>query len=71
MIFELAESSAGTWLSIAMQILVVTSFVAMLLGLSNMFSRYLFALGRAGALPGKLCSVSKPGPLPSQDSPTR
>ena len=61
MIFELAESSAGTWLSIAMQILVVTSFIAMLLGLSNMFSRYLFALGRAGALPAKLSTVSKTG----------
>ncbi|MDO6145137.1 APC family permease [Paenarthrobacter aurescens] len=61
MIFELAESSAGAWLSIAMQVLVVTSFIAMLLGLSNMFSRYLFALGRAGALPAKLSSVSATG----------
>ncbi|MFK0004845.1 APC family permease [Paenarthrobacter sp. NPDC090522] len=61
MIFDLAESSTGAWLSIAMQVLVVTSFIAMLLGLSNMFSRYLFALGRAGALPTKLSSVSRNG----------
>lgn len=61
MIFDLANASAGPWLSVAMQILVVTSFIAMLLGLSNMFSRYLFALGRAGALPAKLSSVSKTG----------
>jgi amino acid transporter len=44
-----------------MQILVVTSFIAMMLGLANMFARYLFALGRAGALPDKLASVSKTG----------
>jgi amino acid transporter len=61
MIFDLAEASAGAWLSVAMQVLVVTSFIAMLLGLSNMFSRYLFALGRSGALPAKLSSVSNSG----------
>ena len=61
MIFDLAETSAGYWLSMTMQILVVTSFLAMLLGLANMFSRYLFSLGRAGALPQKLSAVSKTG----------
>lgn len=61
MIFDLAQTSAGYWLSMTMQILVVTSFLAMLLGLSNMFSRYLFSLGRAGALPAKLSAVSKTG----------
>jgi amino acid transporter len=61
MVFDLAESSAGYWLNLTMQILVVTSFLAMLLGLANMFSRYLFSLGRAGALPAKLSSVSKTG----------
>jgi amino acid transporter len=61
MIFDLAQSSAGSWLSLAMQILVVTSFIAMMLGLANMFARYLFALGRAGTLPAKLASVSKTG----------
>ena len=61
MIFDLADASAGAWLSVSMQILVVTSFIAMLLGLSNMFARYLFALGRAGTLPSKLASVSASG----------
>lgn len=61
MIFDLAQASAGSWLSVSMQILVVTSFIAMLLGLSNMFARYLFALGRSGALPAKLSTVSKSG----------
>ena len=61
MIFDLAETSAGYWLNMTMQILVVTSFLAMLLGLSNMFSRYLFSLGRAGALSSKLSAVSKTG----------
>lgn len=61
MIFDLAQASAGSWLSLAMQILVVTSFIAMMLGLANMFARYLFALGRAGTLPAKLAAVSRTG----------
>ncbi|MGP9586328.1 APC family permease [Micrococcaceae sp. AOP34-BR2-30] len=61
LVFGLAASSAGPWLSTAMQILVVTSFVAMLLGLSNMFARYLFALGRANVLPAWLAQTSQRG----------
>lgn len=60
-IFTLAEANGGQALSVAMQILVVTSFLAMLLGLCNMFSRYLFALGRAGALPRRLAAVTPTG----------
>lgn len=60
-IFALADTSAGPALSLAMQILVVTSFVALLLGLSNMVARYLFALGRAGVLPKRLSAVSRTG----------
>jgi amino acid transporter len=60
-IFRLAETNGGQALSLAMQILVVTSFIAMLLGLCNMFARYLFALGRAGVLPGALSAVSGRG----------
>jgi amino acid transporter len=60
-IFTLAQAAAGPALSLAMQILVVTSFVAMLLGLCNMFSRYLFALGRADALPRRLSVVTASG----------
>ncbi len=58
-IFDLAEANGGHALSLAMRILVVTSFVAMLLGLCNMFARYLFALGRAGVLPDRLATVSR------------
>jgi len=60
-IFNLASESGGSVLSMAMQVLVVTSYLAMLLGLMNMFARYLFALSpgqrrgrrhRRGCLPG-------------------
>jgi len=61
LIFGLAAANAGPWLSTAMQVLVVTSFIAMLLGLSNMFARYLFALGRAGTLPARLATTSRTG----------
>lgn len=61
LVFGLATTSAGPWLSTTMQILVVTSFIAMLLGLSNMFARYLFALGRAGTLPARLAVTSRRG----------
>ncbi|BCW78366.1 APC family permease [Arthrobacter sp. NicSoilC5] len=60
-IFNLASESGGSVLSMAMQVLVVTSYLAMLLGLMNMFARYLFALSRAGVLPARLASVSKDG----------
>jgi amino acid transporter len=60
-IFGLAEANGGHALSLAMQVLVVTSFLAMLLGLCNMFARYLFALGRAGVLPAGLSAVTRRG----------
>lgn len=60
-IFNLAAANAGHLVELTMQILVVTSFVAMMLGLANMFSRYLFALGRAGVLPKRLATVSARG----------
>ena len=60
-IFDLASASGGDTLSMSLQVLVVTSYLAMLLGLTNMFSRYLFALGRAGVLPTPLAKVSRKG----------
>jgi amino acid transporter len=57
--FSLAHEVVGPWLDLAMQIMVVTSFVAMLLGMSNMFARYSFALARAGILPRGLSSVNR------------
>lgn len=60
-ILALATANVGQWLNLAMQILVVTSFIAMLLGIFNMFARYLFALGRAGVLPKALQRTNKRG----------
>lgn len=53
-VFAIAENEVGSWLSATMEILVVTSFIAMLIGFQNMFARYLFALGRANVLPHRL-----------------
>jgi amino acid transporter len=65
-IFNLASASGGDALSMSMQVLVVTSYLAMLLGLMNMFARYIFALSRAGVLPTRLSTVAKSGsPAPA------
>ncbi|MFC9555698.1 APC family permease [Rhodococcus sp. NPDC056960] len=53
-VFAIAEHEVGSWLATTMEILVVTSFIAMLIGFQNMFARYLYALGRAGVLPHRL-----------------
>ncbi len=57
--FGLAHQYVGPWLDLAMQIMVVTSFVAMLLGMSNMFARYAFAMARARILPAGLAQVTR------------
>jgi amino acid transporter len=57
-IFDLANRAVGPWLDVTMQVLVVTSFLAMLIGIQNMFARYLFALGRANVLPQAFSRVS-------------
>jgi amino acid transporter len=53
-VFAIAEQEVGPWLTTTMEVLVVTSFIAMLIGFQNMFARYLYALGRAGVLPERL-----------------
>ena len=50
-IFAATDRYVGSAWSSIMQVLVVTSFLAMLLGFHNLFARYVFALGRAGMLP--------------------
>jgi len=55
--FQLARDNVGPWLEASMQIMVVTSYLAMLLGMSNMFARYTFALSRAGILPKGLAVI--------------
>lgn len=64
-IFQLAMVSVGPWMDITMQVLVVTSFIAMLIGMQNMFARYCFALGRARILPQQLATVSKKNQSPA------
>jgi amino acid transporter len=59
LIFDLAASTSGRWLSTMMQVMVVVSFMAMLLGFQNLLLRYLFTLGRAGFLHTRLSDVSK------------
>lgn len=50
-IFTIAGSYLGPiWVKI-LNVLVVTSFFAVLLGFTNITSRYIFAMGRAGILP--------------------
>ncbi|MFD6061352.1 APC family permease [Rhodococcus wratislaviensis] len=53
-VFTIAEQEVGSWLATTMEVLVVSSFIAMLIGFQNMFARYLFALGRANVLPHRL-----------------
>ena len=53
-VFRIAEQYVGTWLANAMQVLVLTSLFAALLGIHNAASRYFFALGREGLLPRRL-----------------
>jgi amino acid transporter len=64
-IFSVAGKYVGPWLDITMQVLVVSSFIAMLIGVQNMFSRYVFALARGGALPKPLSRVSKKAQVPA------
>lgn len=64
-IFGLAAQYVGPWLDVTMQILVVSSFIAMLIGMQNMFARYCFALARARVLPRPLAHVSQRSQAPS------
>ncbi|MEZ3160818.1 APC family permease [Microbacterium sp. BWT-B31] len=54
MAFEAAGARLGLWATIAMQVLIVTSFLACLLAFHNACSRYLFAMGRERLLPPSL-----------------
>ncbi|WP_380173697.1 APC family permease [Kineococcus sp. DHX-1] len=51
---DLAARYVGSGFATVMDVLVVTSFFAMLIGFHNLFTRYVFALGRAGVLPSVL-----------------
>jgi amino acid transporter len=64
-VFAVAENEVGSWLATSLEVLVVTSFVAMLIGFQNMFARYLYALSRAGVLPARLGTVTAKSGTPA------
>lgn len=51
MVFVQAEDYLGAWITAALRILIVTSYLACIIAFHNACSRYLFALGRGGVLP--------------------
>jgi amino acid transporter len=51
LVFAMTTQYLGTWATDIMQVLLVTSFFAVVLAFHNTLSRYMFALGRAGLLP--------------------
>ena len=53
-VFAQSTEHAGSWLTSIIEVLVVTSFIAMFVGFQSMFARYVFALGRAGVLPRRM-----------------
>lgn len=65
-IFAVARESVGPWLDVVMQILVVSSFIAMLIGMQNMFARYVYALARARVMPRPLGNVTKRSQAPAR-----
>ncbi len=55
---DIAGRYLGSPFVTVLDFLVVTSFLAMLIGFHNLFARYVFALGRAGAIPTVLGRTS-------------
>jgi amino acid transporter len=64
-VFAITEKEVGAWLSTTMEVLVVTSFIAMLIGFQNMFARYVYALGRAHVLPARLGTATRTSGTPT------
>jgi amino acid transporter len=60
-LFALATQYVGPWMATVMSILVLSSLFAGLLAFQNAAGRYLFALGRGGALPKMLSKVNGRG----------
>lgn len=60
-LFSLTEQYVGGWLVEVMGILVISSLFAGLLAFQNATSRYFFALGRGGVLPGVFGKTNKAG----------
>ena len=60
-LFSLGGEFVGSWVVEIMKILVLTSLFAGLLAFQNAASRYFFAMGRAGVMPGKLSETNSAG----------
>jgi len=60
-LFSLADTYVGTWMSQVMSWLVISSLFAGLLAFQNATSRYFFALGRGGVLPKSFGKVNAKG----------
>lgn len=60
-LFSIAEQYVGGWLATTMGWLVISSLFAGLLAFQNSAARYLFAMGRSGAMPKALGMVNKVG----------
>ena len=60
-LFSLGGDFVGSWIIDIMKILVLTSLFAGLLAFQNAASRYFFAMGRAGVMPGKLSATNSAG----------
>jgi len=57
-IYAVAASAVGDWFATVLSILVVVSFVAMMIAVQNVFSRYVFSLSRAGLIHRGLSGVN-------------
>ena len=58
-IYELAAIVVGDWFASVLHVLVVVSFFAMMIAVQNVFSRYVFSLGRAGLISSRLSGVNR------------
>ena len=56
--YPLADRYVGSWLTVVLEILAVTSSFACAMAFYNTAARYLFALGREGVLPAPLARTS-------------
>lgn len=61
-----AATAVGGWHVVTTEILIVTSFIASLVGSMNMFARLVFSLGRAGVLPEWLGSTTRRNGTPAR-----
>jgi amino acid transporter len=56
--YPLTDRYIGSWATVLMEVLIVTSSFACAMAFYNTSARYLFALGREGVLPGALARTS-------------